>query len=1111
MPTIPIRWSDNTAELRRNLAQGLDQIEATKAAADKMVRSLSGENLLRAAGTYAAAIEKIGGAQKLTAANQERVNAVMKRAVEQLEAAGKGSSELANHYRDLARQTEQVDKSSGDMLGRLKSGLTSVNGLLGAFGVALSVASTVSFAKGLLDAAGNVVDLSDATGVSTTALQEFAYVGAGVGVSMEDIARAVGTLSERLAGGDKSATDAVEKLKLNVDSLIRSGPEEAFIAIGDAVGRVEDPMQKNAIAADLFGGKLSRQLIPLLGDLRTAMNEVPKEAVITPEQLQAADDFGDKLDQLIIRMKAWASTQIFPARPLELQMPDGASLLQKAQILRDLGFAEKDNWAAVQLAAEAAGRASAAAAAAAAAQIKVVPGLVQGYQQGADAVDALHEAFKEFFDAQAAKKLAEQEAAAKKLAEAVARISAAFEGYRHIVESMNQAVVTEVRNAYEHGAAMADLALKYKLTEIQASALTDQFKFEALMAQAAAFAHGKLATEIWNVSKALNSIPTKSRLPELTAGANKQLAAVTRTMGDQVKDGLSDALADVPGIIAQSLANSGSIENALKAVGARIGAALGQAIGTALGGPVGGKIGEALGSMLGVVAEKAYDVFTTTAGEDTMRRVGRQWGARITEAMGDQIAKDAATMFNGSRQAAELFNFRSLVATDPNNLGITPRNFNVAAQAMHDVFSMIETGQMTIAQGAKVIDENWQDLLAAGTDAFGFINDQLRELIRLDRQFGTNSKEIAAFLKQQGETAVKATNDVIAASAAIAQTQGELEDLGTLALATFSAAIAAGKTFAEAIALAGPGLQQLSDAFERLGISTDNAALRALMFQSKLAQNNPALIQGVAGLGQAFAALSNMGLLNVETFQAMQRTGLQMYARLQGEVARTGGTTKDALLPMQDYLHRAQQAAEELGIPLDENTQMLIDQSKELGIWKDAGKSATDKLIDGMQTLVDAVADLIDQLNGIPRDVRTTVTVTTRNEYENGGGGGGGGEDGNYAARGGRITRNGVQYLGMGGNVVPFPGRPMGTDIVPTWLTPGERVLSVPETRAFEAGASMGRGGGMAGVTVGSVNVTIAATDNVDKRALSEDLKEILRTDATVYQAVATVARRAVG
>jgi hypothetical protein len=78
---------------------------------------------------------------------------------------------------------------------------------------------------------------------------------------------------------------------------------------------------------------------------------------------------------------------------------------------------------------------------------------------------------------------------------------------------------------------------------------------------------------------------------------------------------------------------------------------------------------------------------------------------------------------------------------------------------------------------------------------------------------------------------------------------------------------------------------------------------------------------------------------------------------------------------MQDYLHRAQEEADLLGTTLDDNTQLLIDQSKELGIWKDKGKSATDLLTESMGKLVDKVSKLIDELRGIPTDVNVAVNV----------------------------------------------------------------------------------------------------------------------------------------
>jgi len=45
------------------------------------------------------------------------------------------------------------------------------------------------------------------------------------------------------------------------------------------------------------------------------------------------------------------------------------------------------------------------------------------------------------------------------------------------------------------------------------------------------------------------------------------------------------------------------------------------------------------------------------------------------------------------------------------------------------------------------------------------------------------------------------------------------------------------------------------------------------------------------------------------------------------------------------------------------------------------------------------------------------------------------------AASGGLVTAHGIQYLGAGGNVLPF--RPRGSDTVPAMLTPGEEVIPV--------------------------------------------------------------------
>lgn len=1153
MPTIRINWADNTEELRRNLAKGLDQIEATKAAAEKMVRSLSGEGLLRSAANYAAAIQQIGGAANLTISNQSRVNDIMKRAVEQLEAAGRGSSDLANHYRDLARQTEQVEKPTSAVAGWFGELSTNVVSMAAGFISAQAVIGAVT--GGLRALTGVVVDSVKSAqsaeaaqsklnaalrqqgtftpeivgqyGELSTAMQQTTVFSDDLTTEMQALLVQVGgVMPSAMKGALKASADLASGLGIDLQQATTlvakaaAGHTETLGRYGITVSDAE--LKSKGFAAVLeainrqFGGQAAAQAQTYAGSVQQLANAwdnlkeaIGRKIILDPIILatitrltQDTEAAGSAADEAAEATYGWKTAFVMGLSPA---IRDAIFLFERAEekasefnamaaaLSRGNDFMSRFRDAAADQTAQhilAAGMAESA---------RLAEEETKKREALTAAIKAHTKAIQEQADALSGRKAAAdlralQEAwehltpAERDNEQAVTRLLAAYEPLR--AQLAPDALPADFEALRAGTAAVENVMRSRAIPTFQAVGMTLEqmrnlsqgFTASGLIPMNAQFTDAArqaavLAAELQRLKTTRDTLAAAIAhqnipLPGGQSGINSAAILAGQSSGDLISEGFKQGLDDLPAVITQAFANSGSIRNAVKAAASRIGAALGEGIGKALGGEAGGKIGAALGSMMGVVAEKLYDAFTTSAGEDVMHRVGRRWGAQITEAMGDQIAKDAKELFHGSRQAAELFNFHDIITHDPNNLGITPRNFDVAAQAMHDVFSMIETGQMTIAQGAKVIDENWQDLLAAGTDSFGFINGQLRELIRLDKQFGTQSKEIAAFLKQQGEAAVKASNEVIAGLAGMARTQAELEDLGTLALATFSAAIASGKTFAEAIALAGPGLQQLSEAFDRLGVSTDNAALKALMLQSQIAKNNPALIQGVAGLGQAFAALSNMGLLNVETFQAMQRTGLQMYSRLQGEVAKTGGTTRDALLPMQDYLHRAQKAAEELGIPLDENTQMLIDQSKELGIWKEAGKSATEKLTDGMEALVDAVRDLIAQLSGIPRDIRTTVTVDTvytdpvpgdpqppKNPPP-----GSGGNDYEYGSRGGLVTPIGLRYLGAGGPVWPMPV-PIGRDIVPTMLALDEVVMTPRDQAMVGLLLSRATGSGGGGTT----------------------------------------------
>lgn len=217
----------------------------------------------------------------------------------------------------------------------------------------------------------------------------------------------------------------------------------------------------------------------------------------------------------------------------------------------------------------------------------------------------------------------------------------------------------------------------------------------------------------------------------------------------------------------------------------------------------------------------------------------------------------------------------------------------------------------------------------------------------------------------------------------------ELKDIGQQIVGSYALERSTpGKSPLDALRDNSAGISQLQRAYRDLGIETDDVALKSLFLQNTILTGNPNLINGIDGLGKEMTGLTNLNLENADSFAAQQRIGEQMYTRLQDAVSKAGGTTKDALEPMQEYLHAAEDASKKLNIPLDDMTQNMINQSRDAGIWHDRIKPPQ-SVTDAIQTLVNAVQDLIDKLSGLPPRVRDAqnATNTASGSVNNGGGG----------------------------------------------------------------------------------------------------------------------------
>ena len=189
----------------------------------------------------------------------------------------------------------------GDTAGRVSGGLRGMvgaaGGLSGALGALAPVVTGVglgAMAKGAIDAADDMNDLSQKTGVSVEQLSRFKQAADASGTSIEGVGSAMVKLNRNLATGNDqaalalqglgiSATDAAGKLK---------GTDQIMLEVADKFATMPDGAQKSATAMALFG-KSGADMIPLLNGGSEAVKGL--SATMTTDFARGADSLNDKL------------------------------------------------------------------------------------------------------------------------------------------------------------------------------------------------------------------------------------------------------------------------------------------------------------------------------------------------------------------------------------------------------------------------------------------------------------------------------------------------------------------------------------------------------------------------------------------------------------------------------------------------------------------------------------------------------------------------------------------------------------------------------------------------------------------------------------------------
>lgn len=255
-----------------------------------------------------------------------RLETQFMKAGDSIEEASKKVEKFEKSYRDnaakteakraldgLAKSTQDVGAAADKTTPKLSAQERATDALRATVLRYASAAVVGAAIKSTLDWAGNLTDLSKATGISTTSLQKFEMIGKGAGVSMQSMADMALQMSNRLAGNDRSASAALDKMGLSTARLLALKPDEMMLEFARALSKVENPQQRVALAMDVLG-RSGKNLLPVLDDLNAKWDST--NAKLGEDGVARLDAAGDALDELTSAGKGLIANFLAPFAPL---------------------------------------------------------------------------------------------------------------------------------------------------------------------------------------------------------------------------------------------------------------------------------------------------------------------------------------------------------------------------------------------------------------------------------------------------------------------------------------------------------------------------------------------------------------------------------------------------------------------------------------------------------------------------------------------------------------------------------------------------------------------------------------------------------------------------
>lgn len=269
---------------------------------NKMQDAFSGKRIFQEAEIAVEAVTRVGGASTLTAAQMTGVNKTVTEAIAKYHALGQ---EAPAGMVQLAAETKQADTATGGMTETVKK-------LALGFAAMFTARAAFNFAKGVLDDASALKDLSQQTHMTVEEIQLLAGAMSEFGVDQDTLAKGLFTLSRKIAGGDDSIAKALGRMGISLQDLAGLNGQELFLKIERGLATLQGGLRDDT-ASEIFGSRLGMAMAGASEGIEGAMDTARQlNTVMSTESVNALDQYGEAIDRAERSLSAMAANMMGP-------------------------------------------------------------------------------------------------------------------------------------------------------------------------------------------------------------------------------------------------------------------------------------------------------------------------------------------------------------------------------------------------------------------------------------------------------------------------------------------------------------------------------------------------------------------------------------------------------------------------------------------------------------------------------------------------------------------------------------------------------------------------------------------------------------------------------